>query len=73
MASRGDGIETRILAALDWARAERNHCEDQAENPDLSAPAQLAQSVRSAGLSATIEILEEVIEPGRHSSRGPST
>ena len=73
MVHKASGIEMRIEAALGWARAERDRCEAEAEKPGLTAPETLAQGIRGAAFSASIEILEEVLEPGKHSRGGPST
>lgn len=66
MAHRADGIETRIRAALEWAEAEEERL--LAADEGASPTDRVAASADAGAFRAARLILEEVLEPGRHSS-----
>jgi hypothetical protein len=66
--SQSHDLETRIVSAIEAARAEQERWQAQGEAA-TDETEQLEATIHLAASNAVLSVLEEVLEPGTHSEQ----
>lgn len=69
MAHQADNINIRIRDAVAWARAEHERLAQESLELPEGSDVRASTLMHAVAFSVATKVLEEVVEPGRHSTR----